>query len=122
MDPITQGLVGASLSQSVCKKQDLMAAGVLGILAGMAADLDVLIRSANDPLLFLEFHRQFTHSLLFIPVGGLLCALVLHPLIAKKLGLSFQLSRQQLFLLQILSFLGQTMAKEAQPLGVYLLL
>ena len=92
MDPITQGLVGASLSQSVCKKQDLMAAGILGILAGMAADLDVLIRSANDPLLFLEYHRQFTHSLLFIPVGGLLCALVLHPLIAKKLGLSFQQS------------------------------
>jgi inner membrane protein len=41
----------------------------------MAADLDVLIRSPSDPLLGLEFHRHFTHSISFIPIGGLLCAL-----------------------------------------------
>jgi inner membrane protein len=56
----------------------------------MAADLDVLIRSNNDPLLFLEYHRQFTHSLVFIPVGGLICALVLHKLLAKRRGLAFR--------------------------------
>ncbi len=58
----------------------------------MAPDLDVLIRSSTDPLLYLEYHRQFTHSLLFIPVGSLICALVLHVLIAKKRGLSFKQS------------------------------
>ena len=89
MDPLTQGLVGASLSLSVSKKQHLVAAGVLGMLAGMAPDLDILIRSSNDPLLFLQYHRQFTHSLLFIPIGSLLCALGLYPLFAKRLGLSF---------------------------------
>jgi inner membrane protein len=41
----------------------------------MAPDLDVLIRSEADPLLAIEHHRGFTHSLAFIPVGGLLTAL-----------------------------------------------
>ena len=50
----------------------------------MAADLDVLIRSAEDPLLFLEYHRHFTHALVFIPIGGLLCALVMHGLFARR--------------------------------------
>ncbi|PQJ43252.1 metal-dependent hydrolase [Vibrio campbellii] len=92
MDPFTQGLVGASLSLSASKKQHLVAAGALGLLAGMAPDLDILIRSTKDPLLFLEFHRQFTHSLFFIPIGSFICALILHPLIAKKGGLSFKQS------------------------------
>ena len=92
MDPLTQGVLGASLSQSVSKKQHLVDAGVLGLLSGMAPDLDAFIRSQSDPLLALEFHRQFTHSLLFIPIGSLICALVLHPLIAKRRGLSFKQS------------------------------
>lgn len=41
----------------------------------MAPDLDIFIRSASDPLLAVEYHRHFTHALLFIPIGGLLCAL-----------------------------------------------
>ena len=44
----------------------------------MAADLDVLIYSNTDPLLFLTYHRQFTHSLVFIPFGGFLVALIVH--------------------------------------------
>lgn len=37
--------------------------------------MDVLIRSSVDPLLAIEHHRGFTHSLLFIPVGGIVAAL-----------------------------------------------
>ncbi len=37
-------------------------------------DMDVLIRSASDPLLAIEYHRHFTHALAFIPVGGLIAA------------------------------------------------
>jgi inner membrane protein len=51
----------------------------------MAPDLDVLIRSSTDPLLFLEYHRQFTHSLIFIPFGALLCAWVFHPFVKSQL-------------------------------------
>jgi inner membrane protein len=58
----------------------------------MAADLDVLIRSSSDPLLFLEYHRQFTHSLIFVPFGGLFCALILHALLGRRRGLSFRQS------------------------------
>ncbi|GEM74975.1 metal-dependent hydrolase [Vibrio sagamiensis] len=92
MDPITQGVIGASLPLFACKKENLIPAAMLGMLAGMSADLDVLIRSANDPLMFLEYHRQFSHSLLFVPIGGLLCSLVLHQLISKRCNLTFQQS------------------------------
>lgn len=84
MDPLTQGLLGAALPQSASNKRHIVAAGVLGVVSGMAPDLDVLIRSSTDPLLFLEYHRHFTHSLLFIPFGSFLCALVLYPLFAKR--------------------------------------
>ncbi|MDJ0950581.1 MAG: metal-dependent hydrolase [Alphaproteobacteria bacterium] len=97
MDPITQGVMGAALPQAATTSQrgSVALAGCFGFLAGLAADLDVFIRSAEDPLLFLEYHRQFTHSLLFIPLGGLISATILQVLIGKRLRLSF--SRTLLF-------------------------
>ncbi|MCK6264916.1 metal-dependent hydrolase [Vibrio sp. ZSDE26] len=92
MDPITQGVLGASLSQSVSKRKNLVIAGFFGLVAGMIPDLDVFIRSQSDPLLFLEYHRQFSHSLFFIPLGSFICALVLHQLFGKQRGLSFRRS------------------------------
>jgi len=82
MDPISQASFGASLSQSFAKDGSKQAVALfIGALAGMAPDLDILIQSAKDPILFLEYHRQFTHSLVFIPFGALICALVFYPLI-----------------------------------------
>jgi len=75
MDPLTQGLLGISASQLVSTRREKIAAAVMGFLSGMAADLDVLINSSTDPLLFLEYHRHFTHALIFIPFGALLCAI-----------------------------------------------
>ena len=74
MDPVTQGTLGAALPQGAARREHMGLATLCGFLAGMAPDLDVLIRSSEDPLLFLEYHRQFTHSLLFIPVGAALVA------------------------------------------------
>jgi len=80
MDPLSQASFGASLSQSFAQdKAKQRSALIIGALAAMAPDLDVLIKSAEDPLLFLEYHRQFTHSLVFIPFGALICALVFYP-------------------------------------------
>jgi inner membrane protein len=91
MDPFTQGALGAALVQATrSNTPHLRTAGVFGFLAGMAADLDVIIRSSTDPLLFLEYHRQFTHSLVFIPVGGLLCALVFYGLWGRRHAVSFK--------------------------------
>ena len=56
----------------------------MGLVAGLAPDADVFITSATDPLLSLQFHRQFTHALAFIPVGALLVALFLHPLVGRN--------------------------------------
>lgn len=81
MDPISQGVVGITAAQCISQRKQLITASAAGLLAGMAPDLDILIRSSNDPLLLLEFHRQFTHSLLFIPIGGLICAIFFYWLV-----------------------------------------
>lgn len=73
MDPITQGTLGAALSESFSDKHKVKVATLLGCFGGLFADIDILFQSPSDPLLFLEFHRQFTHSLIFIPVGALIC-------------------------------------------------
>jgi inner membrane protein len=93
MDPVSQGVLGASWSLACVRKSrktEIRKALWLGWLSGMAPDLDIFIRSSSDPLLFLEYHRHFTHSIVFIPIGALICTLILHPLFAGALwkGLS----------------------------------
>ena len=91
MDPLTQGVVGVTATQIVSTRKEKLLAALLGFFSGMAADLDVLISSSTDPLLALEYHRHFTHSLFFIPFGGLLCAVAFYYLIPSiKRKLSFQ--------------------------------
>lgn len=90
MDPLSQGALGAALPQSVAKSQRVGLAMLCGFAGGMAPDLDVLIRSSEDPLLFLEYHRQFTHSLLFIPFGGLLVACALWLVFGQQRQWSFK--------------------------------
>ncbi len=85
MDPISQGLVGAIFPQSVSGVKEIGKATLIGAVSGMSADLDVLIRSAEDPLLFLEYHRQFTHSFVFIPVGGFIMAVIFWLIFKKKM-------------------------------------
>ena len=89
MDPFTQGIVGTTVAQSGAKRDTLIIASIIGLLAGLAADLDIFIRSDSDPLLFLEYHRHFTHSIFFIPFGALICALVFYNLFSKRNNLSF---------------------------------
>lgn len=70
MDPLSQAVIGAGLAMCFARRERLRTACVAGALGGMAPDLDILIRSAKDPLLALEYHRHFTHSLVMIPVIG----------------------------------------------------
>ncbi len=82
MDLVTQGILGASTAQAGARHSDFRLATITGFIAGMTPDLDALIRSPNDPLLVFEYHRHFTHSIIFIPFGALLVSvliwLVLH--------------------------------------------
>jgi inner membrane protein len=87
MDPISQGTVGAAFAQSSANKHNIVKISVIGFIAGLAPDLDVLIRSSTDPILSLEYHRQFTHSLIFVPLGALIVTLLLYPLFRKSISL-----------------------------------
>ena len=87
MDPLSQGILGAAAPQSIAPPEHVRMACLLGFLAGMAPDLDVLIRSDSDPLLFLIYHRQFTHALVFIPAGGAICGCFLHWVLGRRRGL-----------------------------------
>lgn len=85
MDPVTHGLIGATASQSFADKRTFRAAAFTGLASAMLADLDVFLGSASDPLLNLELHRQFTHSIVFIPVGALVATLLLWWFVKKYL-------------------------------------
>ncbi len=77
MDPISQGAVGAIVAAALAKdKSAVRLAALVGWAGGMLADADIFIRSDQDPLLNIEYHRHFSHSLIFIPLGGLICAAV----------------------------------------------
>ncbi len=90
MDPLSQGVIGAVAAQQKTTKNHFIIATILGFLSGMAADLDIFIRSSNDPLLYLEFHRQFTHSLIFIPVGGFVCAIFFYYIFLSNKDITFK--------------------------------
>ena len=75
MDPLSHAVLGAALAEPAARSRQIVAAIAVGAFAAVAPDVDLLIRSSGDPLLALEYHRHFSHSLLFAPAGGLLCAL-----------------------------------------------
>ena len=65
MDPISQGTVGAAFAQSTANKKNILSISLIGFLAGLAPDLDVLIRSSTDPILFLEYHQAVQSFAIF---------------------------------------------------------
>lgn len=88
MDLLTQGLIGSGIALSVAKPDEIKKASLIGLLAGIAADVDFFIQSTNDPLLNLEYHRHFTHSLFFIPIAALLLSFLFWPFFRRHLAWS----------------------------------
>jgi inner membrane protein len=86
MDPVSHAVTGGLLAQCVAKRHELLWASLIGAAAGMAPDLDILIRSAEDPLLNIQYHRHFTHALIMVPVIAGLVGLCFYPLLRKKLS------------------------------------
>jgi inner membrane protein len=86
MDPISHAALGASFAASYAPAHQRRLAALIGGAAALLPDADSLIRSEADPLLVLDFHRHFTHSLLFIPLGAALAALLLWPFLRKRLS------------------------------------
>ena len=98
MDPLSQGVLGAIYPQAIVKdKRQIVPATIIGFLSGILPDIDSFIRFPSDPLATLEYHRHFTHSLAFIPLGALIAAGLLYLYFKGKL------SFRQIYLF---SFLG----------------
>ncbi|HEY0140439.1 MAG TPA: metal-dependent hydrolase [Thermoanaerobaculia bacterium] len=72
MDPLTHALAGATIAFAATRDRRSL---LIGAAAGLLPDVDIFIRSSADPLLAIEHHRGFTHSLLFAPAGALVVAL-----------------------------------------------
>lgn len=83
MDPLSHALLGAASAQSFARRHRALAT-LAGIAGALLPDADVLIGSEVDPLLTLEYHRQFTHSLAAAPLGALIVAAVLWTLAKRK--------------------------------------
>ena len=77
MDPLSQASLGAAAAALLARPGQTRRALLVGAFAGAAPDVDVLIKSAEDPLLQLQYHRHFTHSLLLAPVIGILVAVMI---------------------------------------------
>lgn len=86
MDPFSHGIFGMGLVQSIGSptKKEFRIASIVGFVAALCADLDIVIRSSDFPLMAIKYHRHFTHSLFFTPFGGLFTALLLWPFFLRS--------------------------------------
>jgi inner membrane protein len=86
MDPLSHALLGAASAQSFGRSHR-GAVALAGVAGALLPDADVLIGSGADPLLTLEYHRQFTHSLAAAPVGALIAAGVVWLIVRRRTAL-----------------------------------
>ncbi|SHF66364.1 inner membrane protein [Fodinibius roseus] len=115
MDPITHGLIGAAASSPLTDREKTRPAAFLGFVSAMLPDLDVLIGHSADPLLNLEYHRQFTHALVFIPPGALMASGLLWWFVRNKL------SFKETYLFCLLGYATAGLADTFTSYGVQLL-
>ncbi len=96
MDLLTHAVMGASFAAAVASMRTQgqesalttrRYAALAGAAAGLLPDVDALIQSGQDALLVLDYHRHFTHALAFVPLGALVAALLLWPLLRRRLNL-----------------------------------
>lgn len=114
MDILTHGLLGALAAGAISRNQTVHKACVVGFLAALFPDLDVLIRSSSDALVSLTYHRHFTHSLLFVPVGALLVCVLALPLLRGKL------SRAETYFFACAGYLSACLLDACTSYGTYL--
>lgn len=115
MDPVTHGLIGASAAQTASSENTIRTASLAGFFSALLADLDVFISDPADPLLNLEIHRQFSHSLIFIPVGALIATGLLWWFMQNRL------SFKELYIYSILGYATSGLADTLTSYGTKLL-
>lgn len=115
MDIFTQGLIGSALSLSIAKKNETKLAAATGFLSGLIADADIFIQSSADPLLTIEYHRHFTHSILFIPLGALIATILCWLLVKDKIAF------RRLYLFCLMGYSLSGFIDSCTSYGTYLL-
>ena len=115
MDPITHGLIGATATQSFSSRNNLRQVTIVGFFSALLPDLDVFISRASDPLLNLEFHRQFSHSLMFIPVGALIASAIIWWVVKKEM------SFKETYFYSLIAYGSACLSDAATSYGVQLL-
>ena len=114
MDPVSQGLLGGCIATSFSKKINLRRASFCGFVGGLAPDLDIFIRSSADPLLSVDYHRHFSHSLFFSPIGSFFVSLILFVFLRKKLPF------KQIYLFSFLGYLSHGLLDSCTSYGTVL--
>ncbi len=115
MDPLTHAATGASLTLLLSKPDQRKWALFCGIIAATIPDLDIFIRSSENPLLTIQYHRHFTHSLFFVPFGAMIASwLVL--LFARQ-----KIAWKDLYRYCFLSYLTHPFLDAATSYGTHLL-
>lgn len=77
MDPLTHATLGIAVALAVVPRTNsLRAIALAGFAAGTLPDVDIFLHSDTDPLFGLEYHRHFTHSLVFSPVIALIGSVI----------------------------------------------
>jgi inner membrane protein len=89
MDILTHALLGAGAGLSLARlRSHARAAALAGAAGAVLPDVDVLIRSVHDPLLTVEYHRQFTHSFVMAPLGALFAAALAWLVLRRRIALA----------------------------------
>jgi inner membrane protein len=72
MDPITHGVLGATLAQCGFHRKLGKKALIYGALSSMMPDIDVISEFIEGPIAGFKYHRWITHSLWFGPILGII--------------------------------------------------
>ena len=84
MDSLTQIVLGAAVGEAVLGKKVGNKAPLFGAIAGTIPDLDVLARFFTDTVTATEWHRGFSHSILFSVLFAPLFGWLVWKMLRKK--------------------------------------
>ncbi|MBO6515423.1 MAG: metal-dependent hydrolase [Bacteroidia bacterium] len=84
MDSLTQIVLGASVGEATLGRKVGNKAMLWGAIAGTIPDLDVIGRSFLDDVTALEWHRGFSHSLVFCLIAAPLMGWLVHRIYRRK--------------------------------------
>lgn len=84
MDSLTQIVLGAAVGEAVLGKKTGNKALLYGAIVGTIPDLDVLFGKFTDSITAIEWHRGFSHSLLFSILAACVLGWLMHRVEHKR--------------------------------------